>query len=93
MGVQSCRVPPSRPSISDRTEFFVLVALLTLLSWATSVLAQTQRGQIVGEVTDPSGSVVPGAKIELMNPQTGGRVATETNSSGLYTIPYLQYGK
>ena len=57
------------------------------------VFAQSQRGQFVGVVTDTSASVIPAARIEVLNPETGVKVTTTTNSSGLYTISDLNYGR
>ena len=34
-------------------------------------MAQAFRGQVRGLVTDQSGSVLPGAKVTLLNPNTG----------------------
>lgn len=65
------------------------VALLLYVSMAT---AQTQRGNIVGRVTDASGAVVPGAKVQVASRATGVSFTTETNAEGLYSVPYLQYG-
>ena len=66
---------------------------ICLLSLSIGALSQTQRGQIVGEVTDPAGSVVPAAKVELVNPSTGVRHETVTGPNGSYTFPLLNYGK
>ena len=75
-----------------RTELNLFsVAVVLVISLATAH-AQTQRGQIVGRVTDSTGAVVPGAKVEVTNPATGVKLQTETNAEGLYTVPYLQYG-
>src|SRR4051794_2208750 len=54
---------------------------------------QSQRGQFVGLVTDPSGSVVPGAKISVANPETGVTVESSSNNTGYYAAPGLQYGR
>ena len=69
------------------------LAVCIALILAAPVLPQTQRGQFVGAVTDPSGSAIPGAKIEVFNPETGVKVDTVTNTSGLYTVPGLNYGR
>ncbi|MEO7653234.1 MAG: TonB-dependent receptor, partial [Bryobacteraceae bacterium] len=69
----------------------LLIAALLLLS--SSLHAQTQRGQIVGQVTDPSGSVVADASVELNSPTTGAKFQTTTSQNGSYTLPLLNYGK
>jgi hypothetical protein len=47
---------------------------------------------ITGTVTDPSGAVVPGAKVTMTNGATGGASNTVSNSSGLYRISNLAIG-
>lgn len=54
------------------------------------ILAQT--GQITGRVTDPSGAVVPEAKVTIVQTSTGIRHELETNSDGYYTVPQLPPG-
>ena len=55
-------------------------------------LAAQYRGTIRGVVTDPSGSVVPSAKVTLENTETSAVVNQETNSSGLYLFNFVQPG-
>ena len=50
-------------------------------------------GTITGIVTDPSGSVVPGASVALRNTGTGIERKTETNDAGIYQAPFLQPGQ
>jgi hypothetical protein len=50
-------------------------------------------GTITGTVTDPSGSVVPGASVVLRNAGTGIDRKTETNGAGIYEAPFLQPGR
>jgi hypothetical protein len=47
---------------------------------------------ITGTVTDPSGAVIPGAKVAAINEGTNIPVNTVTNSSGLYRVPNLNVG-
>jgi len=56
----------------------VLLALLSLMSVVSP--AQTFRGSINGTITDPSGAVVPGAKITATDVSTG--AVRDTVSSG-----------
>ncbi|MBX5495099.1 MAG: carboxypeptidase regulatory-like domain-containing protein, partial [Bryobacteraceae bacterium] len=55
--------------------------------------AQTITGAITGTVTDPSGSVVPGATVTAVNVATN--VATEvvTNEAGIYNLLFLPVGE
>jgi hypothetical protein len=55
--------------------------------------AQETRATINGRVTDPSGAVVPGAKVAVLNKSMGTRVVLSTNESGLYEAPLLIPGQ
>ncbi len=59
---------------------------------ATSLLAQTFRGTVLGTVTDPSGAVVSGAKVAVRNVNTGQERTTETSADGSYSVPELPIG-
>ena len=67
---------------SIRTALLVLGALFVLSAVS---FAQTDLGSIQGFVKDPSGAVVPGAKVSARN-QAGLERQTTTNESGFYTI-------
>src|ERR1039458_8593563 len=62
--------------------------LLVLLSSVIS-LAQGPTGSIDGIVADPSGAVLPGATVTLVNVATEVNRAVKTDQSGLYTFPAL----
>jgi hypothetical protein len=70
---------------------FLAAAVLAGLFAAVS-LAQEFRGTITGTVTDPSGAVVAGAKVEARNIDTNTVATTTTNSSGSYVLPFLAIG-
>src|SRR5712692_9521028 len=59
---------------------------------ATSLVAQTFRGTILGTVTDPSGAVVSGAKVTVKNVNTGLERTTQTSADGSYAVPELPIG-
>ena len=50
---------------------------------------QIDRGTIQGLVKDPSGAVVPGAKVHIVGIETGRVLDLTTNEAGLYTAPNL----
>ena len=56
-------------------------------------LAQTQRGTIVGTITDATGAVVPDAKVEVIHSETNAKFEATSNSTGYYSIAYLPYGQ
>jgi len=55
-------------------------------------LGQTVTGSITGQVTDPSGAVIAGAKVIAENSATSVKTSTQTNASGVYTIRFLPIG-
>jgi len=65
----------------------VLLALLLLFS--VSSLAQTFRGTINGTVTDPSGAVVPGAKVTATDVATSAVRATVSSGAGEFAFTDL----
>src|SRR5215469_5065011 len=74
---------------------FAIIACFILLFMVFSTLtvsAQVLYGTLVGNVSDPSGAVVPNAKVDLVNVETGVTKSTTTDSSGTYRVPDLQEG-
>ncbi len=47
---------------------------------------------LVGTVTDPTGALVPGAKVTVTNTETGFVSNGVTNAEGSYYIPFLAVG-
>ncbi len=68
----------------------VPIAVIFLL--AIPVFAQIDTGIISGRVTDPSGAVVPGAKLTITQTATNFASASQTDSDGVYRVPSLQPG-
>lgn len=68
--------------------------VLTLLSalFAIQLLAQGDRGEITGRVTDPSGAVVPGAHVTVTQKGTNASYKSVTSTAGDYTVPSLPVG-
>ncbi len=68
---------------------------VSILALATRVPGQSiQSGTVTGTVADPSGAVVPGAKVRLKNAVTGFAQATATDTAGSYrfnNVPWNQY--
>ena len=55
--------------------------------------AQEFRGSITGRVLDPSGAGVPAAEVAVTNTETGVATPTTTDTSGGYTVLYLNPGQ
>ena len=73
-------------------ELCVLAALVVFLLFAATLQAQDTAASLTGTVTDPSGAVVPGASVELVNPATGQSYKALTNSGGSYSIANITPG-
>jgi hypothetical protein len=66
---------------------------LAVLCIGTPVLAQVDRAVLEGTVTDPSGGVIPNAKVQVLAVDTGLSEVQQTNSKGYYRFPGLAVGK
>ena len=68
------------------------------LSWAIAFLlastlfGQVDRATLTGTVTDATGAVIPGAKIEVTAQATGSHREVATSESGSYTVSALPIG-
>jgi hypothetical protein len=76
--------------IRFRALFAGLIGATILLT--TLALAQLPTGSISGTITDPSGAVLPGAKVTIKSAQTGQELTLTTSSRGTYTSGPLQPG-
>lgn len=70
----------------------VFEVLSLALLCAGFIAGQMNRGTVTGVVTDPSGAVVPGVKIVVVNTATRLRVESLSNEAGQYSVPNLQPG-
>lgn len=70
---------------------------LILIAWmfilGSSYLRAGDLATIVGNVTDPTGAVIPGASITILNPAKGLTGRYVTNSAGAYTAANLPIGE
>ena len=69
-----------------------LLQVALLLLFVVALHAQTITGNINGTVTDPSGAVIPGAKVTATNTDTNVQTSTTSNNDGIYDIRFLQVG-
>ena len=71
----------------------LLVLLLAFAPGGASAWGQAQNtGSIYGQVTDPSGAVIPNASITLVEPDKGFTRTVTTSKSGEYNLPSLPVG-
>lgn len=64
-----------------------MLAFLFSTGWA-----QTYTATVTGNVTDPQGSAIAGAKVVAINQGTKLEYAVQSNEAGVYTIPFLPVG-
>ena len=71
-------------------KIFLCFSLL-MFGWTTiTVHGQSDRGSIRGTVTDPSGGLVPNAKVTVTNVETNETRETTTSDEGAYNFPELK---
>jgi hypothetical protein len=85
-------ISQSRRTGRFRGLFALLAAMLLLLS-APSVFAQGITGTITGTVTDPTGAIVPNAKVTITQVDTNAVRTIMSSGSGTYSVPQLPPGK
>ena len=64
-------------------------AILCVLLLAAQGFAQMDSGTILGTVLDPSGAVIPGATVVIVNEGTGNKLQLVTDSTGDFVTPGL----
>lgn len=72
---------PSNARLATR----ILVAFFCLVC-STWLMAQSTGGRILGRVADPSGAVLAGVKVNLVNDATGAQRSVQTNDTGDYVF-------
>ncbi len=70
---------------------FALCFILFFL-FISSTTAQSPDGTVSGIVLDPSGAVIVGADIVIINDATGVQYSSKTNSNGIYVVTNLPPG-
>ncbi len=66
------------------------MAAVLQMAGASVVWGQSNFGAIRGTVTDPSGAVVPSAKVEIVDAGTNARTSLRTGDDGTYSAPALR---
>jgi len=75
-----------------RTAFFA--AVIAFGGLVVPLAAQVRiTGGITGTVTDPSGAVIPGATVQLVDEGTGQTKETVTSGQGVFQFPDLNSGR
>jgi len=71
---------------------YVLLVLLTGFSFTPRTGAQTVFGNIAGTITDSTGAVVAGAKVQAVDVNSGTTLETISTSAGSYRLPQVPIG-
>jgi hypothetical protein len=77
----------------SRTLAKILSAIVFLFFSVIFAFAQSEKGQISGQVTDPQGLAVPNATVEIVNQDTSAKRETKTDEAGHYAVPDLSGGR
>jgi len=83
---------PNFRAVSRALLFAAIIPTVPLLVTGPRALAQSDTSSISGAVTDPSGAVVPNARVTARNDATGQVRNVTTNSVGAYTITNVPSG-
>ncbi|HEY6402440.1 MAG TPA: TonB-dependent receptor, partial [Blastocatellia bacterium] len=81
IGINSIKL--IKPAIMALTLSFIL---------NVATFGQIKSGVITGTVTDPTGAVIPGASVSVVNMETNVATTAVTDETGSFTIPYLAPG-
>ena len=71
----------------------VLLAALCFVGTVGVGMAQDVTAAITGQVTDPSGGVLAGARVTAKDLDRGSVWNTDTNSGGYYNLPRVPTGR
>ena len=81
-----------QPGISFTRSFLAIAFVLAACLCGPNTYSQSGAGSIQGTVTDPTGAVIPGASVKVLNQATGVAVDTQSNAVGFYQVPELFTG-
>ena len=74
---------------ADRIRGVPLVVLLAAIVALAAQPLAAQSSEITGTVTDPTGAVIAGATVNILNTATNQLRTTTTNETGNYSVPFL----
>ena len=82
------------PTLGASAKLFVFAFIALLFAGAVQQVAQAQvlYGSLVGRVEDPSGAVMPGARVTVTNKATGQQREAVADDGGAYAFRDLQVG-
>jgi hypothetical protein len=83
---------PNKPALTLERLLVAFCTCATLLVLCVSSRAQQVTASITGQVTDPSGAAIVGAKVTATDTQRGTQYTAQTNGDGRYTISDILVG-
>ena len=89
--VRSLRICEGKAMKQTRLSLFSALSLMMI--FAATLFSQATTGNLSGVVTDPSGAIVAGAEVKLINMGTGISQIRSSNSAGLFEFPFLPLGR
>jgi hypothetical protein len=81
---------PGRPAAASRA---LMVVALSLFMAVAAFAQSTNSADLRGTVTDPTGAVIPGVKVTILNVETGVSMELTTNDAGIYDSVSIRPGK
>ena len=79
-------------TLRSRMTMCVFSTTLVVLLFSFALSAQGNFGRILGSVKDPTGAVLPGATVNIIDTQRGLARTVTTDEAGLYNAPTLTPG-
>jgi len=77
---------------TGRAGIVFVAALLLVSAFSVALQAQVLYGSLTGNVTDPTKALLPGARVEALNVDTGVARQAITNNDGIFLFAELQPG-
>ena len=88
--IYTTSAPASAPMANMRTGLaaigLIAVCSALIISSTLAGAQATSTGTVIGQVTDPSGAVVPKAAVAIKDRATGAKRSTRTNDTGAYVF-------
>src|SRR5205823_12195234 len=81
-----------KSALSLERFFFAFCLCAVVLTFCLPAHAQQVTATITGQVTDPSGAAMAGAKVTATDTQRGTQHSADTNAEGRYTLSNLLVG-
>ena len=77
---------------TSRPRMYMFSTTLVLLFFSFALFAQGNFGRILGSVKDPTGAVLPGATVNIIDTQRGLARTVTSDEAGLFNAPTLTPG-